>query len=622
MSMLRIQAEGRRSSDASGSELIIVAWSQKDGDFRLDPGHFDDAWLKMPHADIGNWRKVPVAMKSETGMAAWRISGDLNLFLLTHPWSGISTVDVDGKQVEIDLYSPSTSVKRLNASTLSLTELSPGEIDELAFVFERRISANPRRNRNELIRGDAGRVDDVSWTLWPIGRVIIDAVFEGGRAVDPMTRLLTPPPRPFYGDGPVLVANQGGGWTLRGEASLMLAADAKLTLRRGPDAGTCIVNAGDGPRRFSLHKDVAAGPAEPIEISASGLTHTPKERHFLLFEEDRYQYADLLPRIDPTKPVALHVPRWKGVTSSTLNLFDQVLPIPLFSSTPPEGVTDNDITRYSNLLLSTGARHFVISGGDTFFIRLIRAVQRSAPEARFDLLWHSNWVQMGEPHDWATLKRWLDAWTEGLITRFGVVKEGLDEFLRGHGVDSIFIPNVIMIDPDEIRPSDHSGSIGIWLSGSSDYRKLPHAALMALSKLPNNRLKASGLNYVARRLINTLHLPVEKIWIDPIARMHLYREMADTSATLYVTLSECSPMLPLESFALGVPCLVGPASHLFRADPWLRDRLVVEDPLNPGLIARMLERVIGERTDIVFHYRDYAHAELARARAGVERLVA
>ena len=110
--------------------------------------------------------------------------------------------------------------------------------------------------------------------------------------------------------------------------------------------------------------------------------------------------------------------------------------------------------------------------------------------------------------------------------------------------------------------------------------------------------------------------------LHAIPRAQLYREMADTAATLYVTLSECSPMLPLESFALGVPCLVGPSSHLFRDDPWLAPRLVVEDPLNSALIARKLDRVIAERESVIAHYRDYARSELAQAKRGIESLIA
>ncbi|MBX9731705.1 MAG: glycosyltransferase [Sphingomonas sp.] len=599
MQSLRVEVLGQRSELSGGCELIVLGWSAPGKGIRFDPNHFDERWDELANADIGNWRTSALAMKCERGVAEWTFTTGLSLFVLAHPWSGTARFAVNNVEVKLDLYSEHTGVRRFDTATMALAELTRVETDELAFVLAH-------------VQVGAG------WKLASIGAVAIAALDESGEPVKPTTRLLGPPPRPFKGEPAALIPHAGGGWTLAGEVRLQLADDAMLTLRRGPGQGTCVIDAGSGSRRVTLEAEAPG----LIELTAATLASLPDERHFLAFEENYFDYDALLARIDPALPVALHVPRWKGVASSTLNLFEQRLPIPLNSDTPPETITDADIVGYARMLLATGAQHFVISGGDLFFIRLIRAVHATSPAVRFDLLWHSNWVQMGEPADWAILRQWLAAWNEGLVTRIGFVKAGLDTFFLAHGVDAVFIPNVIMTKPDEIRPSAHDGAVGIWLSGSSDYRKLPHAALLALAESRSYPLKASGLNYVARRLIDTLNLPVRKVWVNPIPRAQLYREMADTAATLYVTLSECSPMLPLESFALGVPCLVGPSSHLFRDDPWLAQRLVVEDPLNSTLIARKLDRVIAEREGIVAHYQGYASSELAQAERGIESLIA
>lgn len=599
MPTLRVEVLGQQSKQSGGCELIVLGWSAPGQGIRLDPNHFGERWHELANANIGNWRNSPLAMKCEGGVAEWAFARSLSLFVLAHPWSGIAQFAVNNLKVKLDFYAADTGVRRFDTATMALTELTRVETDELGFALA----------HHHVVPG---------WKLTSIGPVAIAALHERGEPVKPTTRLLGPPPRPLNGERTALIPDSVGGWALAGEVGLQLADDAKLTLRRGPGQGTCVVDAGSGPRRVTLEAEVP----ELVELTAATLATMPVERHFLAFDEDHFDYDALLARIDPALPVALHVPRWKGVASSTLNLFEQRLPIPLNSATPPETVTNADISRYARLLLATGARHFVISGGDLFFIQLIRAVHAVAPGVRFDLFWHSNWVQMGEPTDWAILRQWLAAWNDGLVTRIGIVKTGLDTFFRAHEVDAVFIPNVIMTNPDEIRPSVHDGAVGIWLSGSSDYRKLPHASLLALAQSRSHPLKASGLNYVARRLIDTLKLPVRKVWVNPIPRAQLYREMADTAATLYVTLSECSPMLPLESFALGVPCLVGPSSHLFRDDPWLAPRLVVEDPLNSALIARKLDRVIAERNSVVAHYRDYARSELAQAKQGIESLVA
>jgi hypothetical protein len=63
---------------------------------------------------------------------------------------------------------------------------------------------------------------------------------------------------------------------------------------------------------------------------------------------------------------------------------------------------------------------------------------------------------------------------------------------------------------------------------------------------------------------------------------------------LYVTLSECSPMLPLESISMGVPVLVGPTTTFFDSDPFLRQRLVAASPEDMGCIRRTVEALLAD----------------------------
>ena len=54
---------------------------------------------------------------------------------------------------------------------------------------------------------------------------------------------------------------------------------------------------------------------------------------------------------------------------------------------------------------------------------------------------------------------------------------------------------------------------------------------------------------------------------------------------LYVSLSECHPMSPLESYAAGVPCLMSQTSDLFRSDTRLWDLATIGEADNPSAIA-------------------------------------
>ena len=73
-------------------------------------------------------------------------------------------------------------------------------------------------------------------------------------------------------------------------------------------------------------------------------------------------------------------------------------------------------------------------------------------------------------------------------------------------------------------------------------------------------------------------------------------------------------MLPLESLAAGVPCLIGPSSHLFEDHPYLHSRLVVPYPDRSDIIAQYIQKALEERNQIVEAYIRYAPNYNRRAR--------
>jgi hypothetical protein len=68
---------------------------------------------------------------------------------------------------------------------------------------------------------------------------------------------------------------------------------------------------------------------------------------------------------------------------------------------------------------------------------------------------------------------------------------------------------------------------------------------------------------------------------------------------LYVTLSECHPSTPQESYLAGVPCLISRVSSVFRDDPVLWDLTSVDEADNPSSIASGANRLIEAREEAV-----------------------
>jgi glycosyltransferase involved in cell wall biosynthesis len=73
------------------------------------------------------------------------------------------------------------------------------------------------------------------------------------------------------------------------------------------------------------------------------------------------------------------------------------------------------------------------------------------------------------------------------------------------------------------------------------------------------------------------------------------RLQAGVDLNLYVSLSECQPLTPIESYAAGVPCLMSRTSAVFRDDPELWALTAVDEADDPEAIAAAARRLLESR---------------------------
>jgi hypothetical protein len=350
----------------------------------------------------------------------------------------------------------------------------------------------------------------------------------------------------------------------------------------------------------------------------------------------------IISRLKDRRPAALaiHCPRWLGVTSSTRALFEQsadLYPLPSNSQSDPAELTEPELQRHARVLAASGVKHLILSGGDMPHLRLAEMVRAIDPEVVCDMLWHGSYVQVSEDYAWLMLRSWIQAVREGKVRSILTVKAGMEDFFRANGVPSALLHNYV---PGEtVSPPALEGGqthVGLWLAGPS-FRKTPHAMICALSMLSSQgsdpcggdgacpdlnrvRLHAAGLDPRARELIEFLNIPAN-IAPRPLPQDRLLQAIRATHLSLYVTFSECCPMLPLESLQQGVPCLVGPVSHLFEDNKFLHDRLVVPCPDRADVIAAYARRAIIEREEIIQEWARYSPRYNAMARETVARFL-
>lgn len=320
--------------------------------------------------------------------------------------------------------------------------------------------------------------------------------------------------------------------------------------------------------------------------------------------------------------VAVHAPRWLGVSAATRNLFAHRYCFPEDPERAPQELDEAEIARSAQTLLDSGVEHFVFSGGDEVHFRLARLLKRRCPGVRCDLLWHGSYVQFVEDYSWKLVKIWVEGARQGIVNTVGTVKKGMEQFFERLGCRSRLVMNYVPEVPLQAStPAAGGPHVGLWISRES-YRKLPFAMLSALKMIPNAVLHGSNFSTRSQEVIDFLQVGTGSASEHVLPTSELLEAIGRTHLSLYVTFSECCPMLPLESFSVGVPCLLGPTSHLFENDEYLHGRVVVPYPDRADVIADHISRCLEERDALVEAYRRWSPAYNEAAKRSVEAFLA
>ena len=171
-------------------------------------------------------------------------------------------------------------------------------------------------------------------------------------------------------------------------------------------------------------------------------------------------------------------------------------------------------------------------------------------------------------------------------------------------INKIFITNTVKLNKKiKGNPPKDKVKIGIYAAKCDDWRKNMFAQLAAASLIPNAVVDMVPLNSEAKKFASFIGLRLEGL-DNPIPREELIERMSNNNLNLYVTFSECAPMLPIESFEVGVPCVFGNNHHYFKNNE-LEDYLLVENENNPMKIAEQIKKCLDNQEKIMKLYQKW-----------------
>lgn len=285
------------------------------------------------------------------------------------------------------------------------------------------------------------------------------------------------------------------------------------------------------------------------------------------YETVKKAYQATLGKHRTDRPLVIYAPMWKGVAASTESLFaDGRFRFPYFDDEYPEVMNHPQLDMAIDVLLDTPPRQIIYSGGSVIHVSMARKIREQAPQIRQYFLWHGSPAQWVEPSQLEHFNLWHKLYNTQVIDGMIAIKPDLDKILNVIGVNSFGLINPIPdIDRQLTKPSstgsdDGRAHIGVFSAVSSWYKN-PFVQLLATLGQEEWTLHT-----------NVPRMTFKDLDFRQMGRMECYESMprpqflallASLDLNLYVTNTECSPMVVLESCSLGVPCIVGPAGDIF-----------------------------------------------------------
>ena len=329
--------------------------------------------------------------------------------------------------------------------------------------------------------------------------------------------------------------------------------------------------------RYRKAKDVARKTGKVVLFPVV-LAKRKKAKKSLITKEYLDRIDKIVNDIEKLKNcdyIAIHNGEWFGVTSATKELFRNTVDC-------REIYRKKDAERIGKAIIDNNIDQVIFSAMSIGDIDIIKYLKKQKPSIKIKSFWHGSHSQILDSYGWERNIEIIKLHKKHKIEIMGTCKESLLNFYKKQGYKSIFITNKVTVDKKVINSintkKDVKGKeikVGIYAAKCDDWRKNMYSQIAAVSLIDNAVIDMVPLNQSA---INFAKMLGVKIVGEnkSLPREELLKRMGKNTINLYVTYSECAPMLPLESMEMKVVCISGNNHHYFK-NSMLEDYLVVKN---------------------------------------------
>lgn len=313
--------------------------------------------------------------------------------------------------------------------------------------------------------------------------------------------------------------------------------------------------------------------------------------------------------------VVIHHPDWIGVTNATKDTFDYTLEL-------REQHTVKEAKMMAKVIADSGKKLVIFNAFAFGWEEIIKELKNINNEIIVKVVFHGGNALLTEDYDWQVFNIIIDLYNNKKIDEIGFVKKSLYEFYKEKGYKVSFLMNNIYIENKELYKKEEKNSnvvkIGMYASGNR-WVKNTYNQISAASLIENAELDCVPLSNKVNTLARKYNLNIKGVATN-VSREELYKRMADNDINIYVTFTECAPLVPLESLELGVPCITGDNHHYFEGTE-LEKYLIVKKEDDIIAIRNQILYCLENKEKVMQLYKEWKKEYNEEAKRSVEEFL-
>lgn len=295
--------------------------------------------------------------------------------------------------------------------------------------------------------------------------------------------------------------------------------------------------------------------------------------------------------------IVFYNPTWLGVANSTKGLFENIVPL-------EQVFGKKNVKKIAKAVVENNIKSVIFSQIVDGWVDVIKLIKDLNPSIKIKVIWHGNCYEFFSDYTWNLNKEIMNLYKQEKVDSLAFVRSTMYEFYKKMGFKCYYLQNNVHLDNIEKiqKEKGQKTKIGIYNADTRELKNI-YTALSSMKLVPNAIADVVPINEGAKKFTNILNL--ETTSVDKyIPTQDLLKRIQENEINIYPTFTENAPMFPLESFEVGVPCLLGNNNDYFLGTK-LGEYVILTKEDDPEYIKEKIINCLEHKEEIINLYKEW-----------------